>query len=107
MSVLKNALISGSQATIDFFLSLPEETLRLVTKNDGADTLLHIAARNQYSSLTRMIESGDLYKRLLQKYISPDAKNNNGDTLLHLLMRRFTACPIPIKEAIKIVLKSG
>jgi hypothetical protein len=47
MSVLKNALIAGSQATIDFFLGLSEDTLKLVTKNDGPDTLLHIAARNQ------------------------------------------------------------
>jgi ankyrin repeat protein len=57
--------------------------------------------------LNRIIESGDLYKKLLPKYISPDAKNKNGDTLLHLLLRRFTACPIPIKEAVKILLKAG
>ena len=47
MSVLKNALINGSQATIDFFLELPEVTLKLVTGGDGPDTVLHMAARNQ------------------------------------------------------------
>lgn len=54
-----------------------------------------------------MIESADLFKRLIPKYIHPDARNINGDTLLHMLLRRFTACPVPIKEVIKIILKAG
>lgn len=54
-----------------------------------------------------MIESADLYKRLMPKYISPDARNKNGDTLLHILLRRFSACPIPIKEVIKVLIKAG
>ena len=47
LSVLKHALVFGNQATIDFFLELPEDTLKLVIAEDGPDTLLHIAARNQ------------------------------------------------------------
>lgn len=47
LSVLKAALVTGSQATIDFILKLPDETLRLVTKDDKSETILHIAARNQ------------------------------------------------------------
>jgi hypothetical protein len=48
MSLLKHALVLGNQAIIDYVLELPEDTLKLVIEDDGPETLLHIAARNQY-----------------------------------------------------------